>query len=81
LFTEPDPNDAPKGEDFTANINPQSLEVVKIFVEPDLAHAKVGNSYQFMRQGYFALDPDSTADKLIFNRTITLRDSWAKLQK
>jgi glutaminyl-tRNA synthetase len=81
LFTEPDPNDAPKGEDFTTNINPQSLEVVNIFVEPDLAHAKVGNSYQFMRQGYFALDPDSTADKLIFNRTITLRDSWAKLQK
>jgi glutaminyl-tRNA synthetase len=81
LFTEPDPNDAPKGEDFTANINPQSLEVVKIFVEPDLAHAKVGNSYQFMRQGYFALDPDSTAENLIFNRTITLRDSWAKLQK
>ena len=81
LFTKADPNDAPEGQDFTANINPNSLEVVNIYVEPDLAQAKVGNSYQFMRQGYFALDPDSTAEKLVFNRTITLRDSWAKLQQ
>jgi len=81
LFTKADPNDAPEGQDFTANINPNSLEVVNIYVEPDLAQARVGNSYQFMRQGYFALDPDSTAEKLVFNRTITLRDSWAKLQQ
>jgi glutaminyl-tRNA synthetase len=81
LFTKADPNDAPEGQGFTANINPNSLEVVNIYVEPDLAQAKVGNSYQFMRQGYFALDPDSTAEKLVFNRTITLRDSWAKLQQ
>jgi glutaminyl-tRNA synthetase len=81
LFTNAAPNDAPEGQDFTANINPNSLEVVNIYVEPDLAQARVGNSYQFMRQGYFALDPDSTAEKLVFNRTITLRDSWAKLQQ
>ncbi len=81
LFTKAVPNDAPEGQDFTANINPNSLEVVNIYVEPDLAQARVGNSYQFMRQGYFALDPDSTAEKLVFNRTITLRDSWAKLQQ
>jgi glutaminyl-tRNA synthetase len=81
LFTRPDPNDTPEGQDFTVNLNPNSLEVVNIYVEPDLAQARVGNSYQFMRQGYFTLDPDSTAEKLVFNRTITLRDSWAKLQQ
>lgn len=80
LFTRPDPNDVPEGQDFTANINPTSLEVANIYVEPDLAQAKIGSSYQFMRQGYFALDPDSTAEKLVFNRTIPLRDSWAKQQ-
>ncbi len=81
LFTQPNPMNAPEGHDFTANINPDSLEVAEIFVEPDLAHAEMGTSYQFMRQGYFALDPDSTPEKLVFNRTITLRDSWAKSQK
>lgn len=81
LFTNPNPNDVPEGQDFTANLNPNSLEVVDIFVEPDLGQAQMGHSYQFMRQGYFALDPDSTAEKLVFNRTITLRDSWAKQQQ
>jgi glutaminyl-tRNA synthetase len=81
LFTKEDPNDAPEGQDFTANINPDSLEVAQIYIEPDLVQAEVGNSYQFMRQGYFALDPDSTTEKLIFNHTIPLRDSWAKLQQ
>jgi glutaminyl-tRNA synthetase len=81
LFTKPNPNDTPEGEEFTANINPSSMEVAEIYVEPDLARARVGNSYQFMRQGYFTLDPDSTAEKAVFNRTIPLRDSWAKLQQ
>ena len=81
LFTQPNPMKTPEDQDFTANINPDSLEVAEIFVEPDLAQAEMGMSYQFMRQGYFALDPDSTPEKLVFNRTITLRDSWAKSQK
>ena len=81
LFTEPNPNDTPEGQDFTVNMNPDSLQVAEIFVEPDLANAEIAKSYQFMRQGYFALDPDSTPEKLVFNRTITLRDTWAKVKK
>ena len=62
--------------------HPNSLEVVTgAKVEPSLKSAKVGDRFQFERVGYFCVDPDSTEDKLVFNRTIALRDSWAKIEK
>jgi glutaminyl-tRNA synthetase len=82
LFTTENPNIAPEGEDFTVNLNPNSLEVLTgCLVEPSLAEAKIDDRYQFMRQGYFVVDKDSTPDNLVFNRTVGLRDSWAKMQK
>ncbi|HJU04753.1 MAG TPA: hypothetical protein VJ692_06325, partial [Nitrospiraceae bacterium] len=69
-------------EDWTADINPHSLErLTSCKVEPSLAEASPGSRYQFERQGYFCVDPDSSADKLVFNRTVALRDSWAKIEK
>ena len=82
LFASEDPNDVPEGQDFTANLNPDSLEVLsECYVEPGLAGAAPGCRYQFERQGYFCVDPDSTEEALVFNRTIALRDSWAKIQQ
>jgi glutaminyl-tRNA synthetase len=82
LLTKPDPYDVEEGQDFTANINPNSLEVLTTCkVEPFLAGATPGNRYQFLRQGYFCVDLDSSADKLVFNRTVSLRDTWAKIEK
>ena len=82
LFIKPSPTDTDEGEDFTANINPDSLKILEYaYIEPSVQGASVGTRYQFERQGYFTIDPDSTDDKLIFNRTIALRDTWAKIQK
>ncbi|MBZ0287558.1 MAG: glutamine--tRNA ligase, partial [Anaerolineae bacterium] len=82
LFDRENPNDDSEGKDFTAYINPNSLEVIPTcYVEPSLKGAKPGTRYQFERLGYFSVDPDSTADRLVFNRTVTLRDDWAKIQK
>jgi len=81
LFTVENPNDAPEGKDFTANLNPNSLEVVRAKLEPSLATAAPANRYQFERLGYFCVDPDSTPQNLVFNRTVTLRDAWAKIEK
>ncbi|GAB6164790.1 glutamine--tRNA ligase/YqeY domain fusion protein [Thermostilla marina] len=82
LFTKPDPDDVPEGEDWTANLNPNSLEVVEhAKLEPSLATAKAGDRFQFERLGYFCVDPDSTEERLVFNRTVTLRDTWAKIAK
>ncbi len=82
LFTQSNPNDDPEGRDFTALINPRSLEVLtSCRVEPGLAGAAAGARYQFERLGYFVVDPDSDAGRLVFNRTVTLRDEWAKIQK
>jgi len=82
LFTKPDPSDVAEGQDFTANLNPNSLVVLReCWVEPSLAAAKPGDLLQFERQGYFCVDPDSAADALAFNRTVALRDSWAKIEK
>ena len=78
LFTRPDPG---ADGDVLADINPNSLEVLSgCLLEPALAQAPVGEAVQFERQGYFCLDPDSTADRLVFNRTVGLRDTWAKVQ-
>lgn len=76
LFQVPNPGAA---EDFFAAINPESLVVQHGFVEAGLANAEQGKAYQFERQGYFCLDQDSEADKLVFNRTVGLRDTWAKI--
>jgi len=82
LFTREDPNQVDEGQDFTANLNPQSLEVVTgAKLEPSLRGAAAGSSYQFERLGYFSVDPDTTPDKPVFNRTVALRDTWAKIEK
>ncbi len=79
LFLKPDPNEVEEGHDFTENINPNSLIVKTAYVEPFVKDAKPGDKFQFERIGYFCVDPDSTEDKLVFNRTVTLKDEWAKL--
>jgi len=83
LFLIENPDDAPEGRDFTANINPDSLEILAdCKLEPALAHVKPGERVQFERKGYFCADTKySSEDKLVFNRTVTLKDDWAKLQK
>ncbi len=82
LFTVEDPNQAPEGQDFTVNLNPNSLEVLNnCKLEPSLAGARAGDRYQFERLGYFAADPDTTPSKPVFNRTVALRDTWAKIEK
>jgi glutaminyl-tRNA synthetase len=77
LFTVPEPD---ASGDFKSFINPNSLEVVTAKGEPALAGARPEERYQFERLGYFALDPDSTPEKQIWNRTVTLRDTWAKVK-
>lgn len=82
LFTIEDVNALPEGEDFKRHLNPHSLEVLSdCRLEPSLAGAAVGARYQFERLGYFCVDPDSAPGRPVFNRTVTLRDEWAKLQK
>lgn len=80
LFKDPEPTN--HKEDFMTFFNEDSLKVVeKAYVEPSLKTAKEGDRFQFIRRGYFCLDQDSTEEKMVFNRTITLRDTWAKIQK
>jgi len=82
LFTKENPDNTSEGEDFKSNLNPNSLEVLTCCrVEPSLADAKPLDRFQFERLGYFCVDPDISAGKLVFNRTVTLRDLWAKIQK
>ncbi len=81
LFTVENPNETPEGEDFAMFINPKSLDVVHGQAEPSLATARPGDRYQFERLGYFCTDKSSTRERLVFNRTVELRDTWARLQK
>ncbi|MFI5118316.1 MAG: glutamine--tRNA ligase/YqeY domain fusion protein [Terriglobales bacterium] len=82
LFSKEDPNDAPEGQEFTANLNPNSLETLTAAkLEPSLASAKPGDRYQFERLGYFCVDSASEPGSLVFNRTVQLRDTWAKIEK
>jgi len=82
LFLKENPDEVEEGTDFTANINPNSLQVLSpCYVEPSLVRAKPGDRYQFERLGYFCVDPDSAPNTPVFNRTVTLRDRWAKVQK
>lgn len=81
LFTTEDPTDVPEGEDFLVNLNPNSMEVLTgAFVEPSLANAAPGYICQFERLGYFCVDPDSQPGRPVFNRSVPLRDEWAKIQ-
>jgi glutaminyl-tRNA synthetase len=82
LFTKANPDDVEEGEDFISNINPKSLEILnECFVEPNLKNVKPGDRFQFERLGYFCVDTDSTDSKLVFNRTVALKDTWAKIEK
>ncbi len=82
LFTKENPDDVAEGEDFKSNLNPNSLEVLaSCRIEPSLAEAVPLSRYQFERLGYFCVDPASAEGKLVFSRTATLRDPWAKIQK
>jgi len=82
LFLVPDPNDESEGRDFTDYINPKSLEVLEgCKLEPSLASAEPGSRFQFERLGYFCMDPDSRPGRPVFNRTVALRDAWAKIEK
>jgi glutaminyl-tRNA synthetase len=82
LFSKPDPNDVPEGQDYLANLNPNSLVVLKACkLEPRLATALIGERFQFERLGYFCVDKESKSGSLVFNRSVTLRDTWAKMQK
>jgi glutaminyl-tRNA synthetase len=81
LFAKPDPEDVPEGQDWKANLNPNSLQIAMAKVEPSLRGAAVGEKFQLERIGYFSVDKDSSPDKLVLNRAVSLKDSWAKEQK
>jgi glutaminyl-tRNA synthetase len=82
LFLEANHDQVEEGDDFLSNLNPNSLEVLKGFVEPSLASVKGGDRFQFLRTGYFCVDSvDSKPDHLVFNRTVSLRDTWARIEK
>jgi glutaminyl-tRNA synthetase len=83
LFTEENPGEAEEGSDFKSSLNPNSLDILSACqAEPSLKEAEPGTRYQFLRQGYFCVDTaDSAPDALVFNRTATLRDTWAKIEK
>jgi glutaminyl-tRNA synthetase len=82
LFSKENPGDVEDGQDFTANLTPNSLEIISdAKLEPSLANAEVGGRFQFERLGYFCVDPDSKAGRPVFNRTVALKDTWAKQEK
>jgi len=82
LFTREDPNQAEAGQPFTVNLNPNSLQVLSSAkLEPSLGNAAVEGRYQFERLGYFCVDPDSAPGRPVFNRTVALKDAWAKIEK
>ena len=80
LFTVEDPSVTEEGQTFLDHLNPDSLTTINAFVEPTLAEANVGDRVQFERLGYFIVDPDSSDDKLVFNRIVPLRDTWGKME-
>ena len=82
LFSKPIPDDVPEGQDYKVSLNPNSLIVLTgCKVEPELANPTPGERYQFLRQGYFCADTDTRPGKPVFNRTVTLKDTWAKVEK
>ena len=81
LFVKENPDDAEEGRDYKDYLNPGSLKVIKGFVEPSVKNGEPGDHYQFERIGYFSVDKDSKNEALVFNRTVTLKDSWSKIEK
>ncbi len=81
LFLTEDPDDFPDGGDFKDNLNPESLVVMSAKLEQGLDQAKPGERFQFLRQGYFVVDPDSTPEAPVFNRTVALRDTWSRMDQ
>jgi glutaminyl-tRNA synthetase len=82
LFTKPDPDQAAEGSDWRSNINPRSVEIIDpCFIEPAGGRLTAGTRVQFERLGYFCVDPDTAAGKTVFNRSVTLKDTWAKIEK
>ena len=81
LFMNESPDDLEEGGDFKSNLNPESLKIVKGKIEPSVKSAKPMDKFQFQRLGYYCVDLDSSATKLIFNRTVTIKDTWAKMNK
>jgi glutaminyl-tRNA synthetase len=82
LFLKENPSDVEEGQEVLDNLNPNSLEIIcDAKVEPSLANAAAGSRYQFERLGYFCADPDSKPGKLVFNRTVPLKDAWARVEK
>ena len=81
LFIKENPDDAEEGKDYKDYLNPDSLKVIKGYIEPYVKNAKSGDHYQFERIGYFSVDKDSIPENLVFNRTVTLKDSWSKIEK
>jgi glutaminyl-tRNA synthetase len=81
LFIKPDPEDVEEGQTFIDNLNPNSETVLSAFGETELSQVKSGDRFQFERKGYFAVDPDSSAERIVFNRSTGLRDSWGKKQQ
>jgi glutaminyl-tRNA synthetase len=82
LFSKENPNETPDGGDWKSNLNPNSLDsLIPAYIEPSVASAAPGSRYQFERVGYFCVDLDSTIGKLVFNRIVTLKDTWAKIEK
>ncbi|MDO4557511.1 MAG: glutamine--tRNA ligase/YqeY domain fusion protein [Planctomycetia bacterium] len=81
LFLKENPDDVPEGGNWLDGLNPDSEKIVDCYVEPSLAQARPGDQFQFERNAYFCVDPDSTSERLVFNRTVTLRDTWARMEK
>jgi glutaminyl-tRNA synthetase len=82
LFAKENPSDVEEGQDVLDNLNPKSLEIIAdAKVEPSLANATAGTRYQFERLGYFCVDPDSKPGAPVFNRTVALKDAWARAEK
>ncbi len=81
LFLKEDPDEVEEGQDFKSNLNPDSLNVTKGYISSGIGDARALDKFQFERLGYFCVDPDSTPQKPVFNRTVTLRDAWARMEK
>lgn len=81
LFSKANPEEVDEGQTFIENLNPSSVSTVQAYGETELAHSQVGERYQFERKGYYSVDPDSTSQMIVFNRTVELRDSWSKKQR
>jgi glutaminyl-tRNA synthetase len=81
LFIKENPDDAEEGKDYKDYLNPGSLKIIKGYLEPSVKNSVAGDHYQFERIGYFCVDKDSTKENLVFNRTVTLKDSWSKIEK